>query len=279
LVGNKNKVAAGTSPAAPATRALEGIRLQIKGGVATLAIDRPQARNALNLATMRSLGLALDEAESKRARVLVIRGAGDRAFCAGGDLKELEHMRSAEQAAKMARTMRTTLDRLNLLRMPVIAALNGDALGGGAELALACDFRIAAAHARIGFPQVNLGLIPAWGAPERLAALLGRARALHIMLTGKPLTAEEAMHAGLVEEVVPSDRFEARVQELAKDIAGAPPAAVTGIKRSVDSVRPQRNPELAEKAIAEFARTWAAPAHWRAVEKMEKRRRGSKSGR
>jgi enoyl-CoA hydratase/carnithine racemase len=179
----------------------------------------------------------------------------------------------------MARTMRTTLDRLNQLRMPVIAALNGDALGGGAELALACDFRIAAAHARIGFPQVNLGLVPAWGAPERLAALLGRARALHIMLTGKALTAEEAMHAGLVEEVVLSDRFEARVHELAKDIAGAPPAAVTGIKRSVDSVRPQRNPELAEKAIAEFARTWAAPAHWRAVEKMEKRRRGSKAGR
>ncbi len=265
------------NPAAPAT--LEGLTLQIQGGVATLAINRPEARNAMNLATMRSLGFALSEAESKRARVLVIRGAGDKAFCAGGDLKELEHMRSAEKAAQMARTMRTTLDRLSQLRMPVIAALNGDALGGGAELALACDFRIAAAHARIGFPQVKLGLIPAWGAPERLAALLGRARALDILLTGKALTAEEAMHAGLVEEVVPSDRFEGRVLEVAKDIAGAPPAAVAGIKRSVDSVRPQRNPELAEKAIAEFARTWAAPAHWRAVEKMEKRRRSSKAGR
>src|SRR6266566_3125457 len=235
---------------------MEGLTLRIQGDVATIAIDRPQARNALNLAAMRALGLALDEAESKRARVLVIRGAGDKAFCAGGDLKELEHMRSAEQAAQMARTMRTTLDRLNTLRMPVIAALNGDALGGGADLAL----------------------IPAWGAPERLAALVGRARALHILLTGKALTAEAAMHAGLVEEVVPSDRFDARVHELAEGIAAAPPAAVAGIKRSVDSVRPQRNPELAEKAIAEFARTWAAPAHWRAVEKMEKRRRSSKAG-
>jgi len=257
---------------------MSDLRLQVEGRVATLVIDRPEARNALNLATMRSLGLALEEAESKRARVLVIRGAGDKAFCAGGDLKELEHMRSAEQAAQMARTMRTTLDRLNQLRMPVIAALNGDALGGGAELALACDFRLAAAHARIGFPQVNLGLIPAWGAPERLAALLGRARALHIMLTGRALTAEEAMHAGLVEEVVPSDRFDARVHELAEGIAAAPPAAVAGIKRSVDSVRPQRNPELADKAIEDFARTWAAPAHWLAVEKMDKRRRGSKAG-
>ena len=200
MAGNKNKVTAGTSPAAPAT--LEGLTLHIQGGVATIAIDRPQARNALNLATMRSLGLALDEAESKRARVLVIRGAGDKAFCAGGDLKELEHMRSAEQAAQMARTMRTTLDRLSILRMPVIAALHG----------------------------------------------------------------------------VPSDRFDARVHELAAGIAAAPPAAVAGIKRSVDSVRPQRNPELADKAITEFARTWAAPAHWRAVEKMDKRRRSDKAG-
>lgn len=252
---------------------MEGLRLELKAGVATLAIDRPQARNAVNLATMRSLGQALSEVEAKRARVLVIRGAGDRAFCAGGDLKELEHMRSAEGATGMARLMRTTLDRLNQLRMPVIAAVNGDALGGGAELALACDFRVAAAHARIGFPQVNLGLIPAWGAPERLAALVGRARALHIMLTGKALAADEAMRAGLVEEVVTSDEFDARVAELSAGIAAAPPAAVAGIKRSIDSVRPQRNPELADSAIAAFARTWAAPAHWRAVEKMERQRR------
>lgn len=182
-------------------------------------------------------------------------------------------MRSAEGAAQMARQMRSTLDRLGELKVPVIAAVNGDALGGGAELAIACDFRIAAAHARIGFPQVNLGLIPAWGAPERLAALVGRARAMNIMLTGKAFAADEAREAGLVEEVVPSAQFDARVKELARGIASAPPAAVTGIKRSIDRVRPQRNPELAEKAIAEFARTWAAPAHWRAVEKMEKQRK------
>src|SRR2546423_2522969 len=190
---------------------MEGLTLQIQGGVATIAIDRPQARNALNLATMRSLGLALDEAESKRARVLVIRGAGDKAFCAGGDLKELEHMRSAEQAAQMARTMRTTLDRLNILRMPVLAALNGDALGGGAELALACDFRIAAAHARIGFTQISLGLMPAWGASERLAALVGRGRALHMLLTGRVFTALEALETGLVEEVVGSEELDGRL--------------------------------------------------------------------
>ena len=252
---------------------MQELRLESKGGVVTLVIDRPQARNALNLATMRALAAALDEIEKSRTRVVVIRGAGEKAFCAGGDLKELERMRSAEGAAQMARQMRSTLDRIGELRPPVIAAINGDALGGGAELAIACDFRVAAAHARIGFPQVNLGLIPAWGAPERLAALVGRARALHIMLTGKAFAAADARQAGLVEEVVASPQFEARITELARGIAAAPPAAVAGIKRSVDTVRPQRNPELAESAIAAFAVTWAAPAHWRAVEKMEKHRK------
>jgi len=251
---------------------MSDLTLDIKGGVAAIVIDRPQARNALNLATMRALADALDEIDRGRARVVVIRGAGEKAFCAGGDLKELEHMRSAEGAAQMARQMRSTLDRLGELKVPVIAAVNGDALGGGAELAIACDFRIAAAHARIGFPQVNLGLIPAWGAPERLAALVGRARALQVMLTGRAFTAEEALQIGLVEGVLPSADFDARVSELARGIAAAPPAAVAGIKRSVDKVRPQRNPELAESAIAAFAVTWAAPAHWHAVEKMEKRR-------
>lgn len=252
---------------------MEGLTLQVHGGVATIAIDRPHARNALNLATMRSLASALEDVEQGRAHVLVIRGAGDRAFCAGGDLKELEHMRSEEQAAQMARLMRSTLDRLNELRVPVIAAINGDALGGGAELAIACDFRVAAAHARIGFPQVNLGLIPAWGAPERLASLVGRARALHIMLSGRALTADEALHAGVVEGILPTLGFDAGIAKIARGIAAAPPAAVQGIKRAVDNVRPQRNPELAENAIAAFSRTWAAPAHWRAVEKMEKARK------
>src|ERR1700674_194082 len=152
---------------------------------------------------MAELDEALDEATAARARVLVIRGAGDKAFCAGGDLKELEHMRSAEDATAMARRMRATLDRLTQLVVPVIAGVNGGAFGGGAELALACDFRIMAAHARIGFTQITLGLMPAWGSSERLAALAGRGRALHLLLGGHALTAAEARDLGVVEEVVP----------------------------------------------------------------------------
>jgi len=252
---------------------MRDLRVEIARGVATIAIDRPHARNALALRTMAELDETLAEARSERARVVVVRGAGDRAFCAGGDLKELEHMRSGDEAAAMARQMRATLDAITAMAVPVIGAVNGDAFGGGAELALACDFRIAAAHARIGFTQISLGLMPAWGASERLAALVGRGRALHLLLAGRVLSAQEAVAVGLVEEVVASDDFDARVRELARQIAAAPPAAVAGIKRSVDAIRPHRHPELADEAIETFTRTWVAPAHWRAVERMEKRRK------
>ena len=250
--------------------------LEVKRGVATLSINRPKSRNALALQTMAELDGALDEALKARARVLVIRGAGEKAFCAGGDLKELEHMRSESEAAAMARRMRATLDRLPELPIPVIAGLNGDAFGGGAELAVACDFRVAAAHARIGFAQITLGLMPAWGASERLAALVGRGQALHLLLSGETVSADQALRAGLVEEVAPSGEFDARLYVLASSIAAAPAAAVAGIKRSVDAVRPHRNPELADATIEAFARTWAHPAHWKAVEKMEERRRRKK---
>ena len=110
--------------------------------------------------------------------------------------------------------------------------------------------------------------------PERLAALAGRGRALHILLSGRVMMADEALRAGLVEEVVESAGFDDRIDELARGIAAAPPAAVAGIKRSVDAVRPHRNPELAAEAIATFTKTWTAPAHWRAVEQMERKRTG-----
>ena len=241
--------------------------------MAMLVIDRPGARNALALRTMDELDEALETVRVQRARVLVIRGAGEKAFCAGGDIKELEGMRSESDAAAMAHRMRATLDRIPQLAIPVIAGLNGDALGGGAELAIACDFRLAAEHARIGFPQITLGIMPAWGAPERLATLVGRARALAILLGGQPIASLEALQLGLVEIVVSTPKFDGRLRDLAAAMAEAPPAAVAGIKSSVNAVRPHRNPELADTAVEAFARTWADPAHWEAVEKVEKRRR------
>jgi len=252
---------------------LRDLHLDIADGVAMLVIDRPGARNALALQTMDELDEALETVRVQRARVLVIRGAGEKAFCAGGDIKELEGMRSESEAAAMAHRMRATLDRIPQLAFPVIAGLNGDALGGGAELAIACDFRIAAEHARIGFPQITLGIMPAWGASERLASLVGRARALAVLLGGQPIDAPEALQLGLVEIVVSTSKFDGRLRDLAGAIAEAPPAAVAGIKSSVNAVRPHRSPELADMTVEAFARTWSDPAHWQAVEKMEKRRR------
>lgn len=252
---------------------MRDLKLEIEGGVATLSIDRPDASNALALQTMAELDQALDEISIDEARVLVIRGTGTKAFCAGGDLKELERMRAEADAARMARAMRFTLDRIPQLPMPVIAALNGDALGGGAELAVACDFRVAAEHAAIGFAQITLGLMPAWGASERLAALVGRGRAMSMLLEGRSIPAAEARQLGLVEHVFPSESFDRKLRDLARAIAAAPEGALTGIKTAINSVRPHRNPELADPTVAAFARAWADPAHWAAVKAMEKRRR------
>jgi enoyl-CoA hydratase/carnithine racemase len=255
---------------------MRDLLLEVKRGVATLSIDRPKSRNALALQTMAELDEALDAVQAGPARVLIIRGAGTKAFCAGGDLKELERIRSASEAASMARRMRATLDRLPQISIPVIAGLNGDALGGGAELALACDFRVAASHARIGFAQVMLGIMPAWGSNERLAELVGRGRAMHLLLGGQAISATDGWRVGLVEEVVPSEKFDARLAEVARSIAIAPPATIAGIKRSVDAVRPHRHPRLAADAIEAFATTWAHPAHWKALKTMEKRRQAKK---
>ncbi|GAC1504121.1 MAG: enoyl-CoA hydratase/isomerase family protein [Candidatus Dormibacteraceae bacterium] len=252
---------------------MRDLELEVHRGVATLSINRPKSRNAIALQTMAELDQALDDVLRENARVLVIRGAGSQAFCAGGDLKELEQLRSEADATSMAARMRATLDRLPQLPIPVIAGVNGDALGGGAELAVACDFRVAASHARIAFAQVTLGIMPAWGANERLAELVGRGRALYLLLGGQAISAADALGVGLFEEVAPSEAFEARLREIAERIATAPTATISGIKRAVNSVRRHRHPELAGDAIEAFARTWAHPDHWTAVENLEKQRR------
>ncbi len=148
------------------------VDLEIDDGLAVLTIDRPHARNAIALDTMEQLEKALDAAAG--ARTLVIKGAGDRAFISGGDLKELSALRTEEDAAAMAKRMRSICDQLASFPAPVIAALNGHAFGGGAEVAVAADIRVAADDIKIAFNQVELEIMPAWGGAERLAALVGQ---------------------------------------------------------------------------------------------------------
>lgn len=259
--------------------AADGVRLERDGRdglVAVLTIDRPEARNAIARATMRELAAALDEVADSATRALVVTGAGDRVFVAGGDLKELAAIRTYDEAVAMADTMRSVLDRLATLPVPVLAAVNGDAYGGGAEVAVACDIRIAADDVRVGFNQVALGIMPAWGGIERLTALVGRGRALALMTTGRVLDAGAALAQGLFDEVVPREQFETHWREVAGHIARAPRDALVGIKAAQRAAFPTAWPDLADDAIDSFARTWIADAHWQMVEAAEERRRAAR---
>jgi enoyl-CoA hydratase/carnithine racemase len=236
------------------------VDLEVVGGLAIITIDRPHARNAIALSTMDELETAIEAAAG--ARALVIRGGGEQAFVSGGDLKELSALRTFEQAASMAGRMRAVCDRLAGFPAPVIAALNGHALGGGAEVAVAADIRIAAADVKIGFNQVKLGIMPAWGGAERLAALVGRGRALMLAGSGAVLDAAAAERIGLIDSVVARADFEQEWRSLARSLAVTPAAT---IKRVITEASPSA-------AVAAFAQLWVADEHWEAAERVMKRR-------
>jgi enoyl-CoA hydratase/carnithine racemase len=232
------------------------VDLEVEDGLAVVTVDRPHARNAISLDTMDELGKALDGAEG--ARALVITGGGDKAFVSGGDLKELAALRTESEAAEMAWRMRTICDRIAGFPGPVVAALNGHALGGGAEFAVAADIRIAADDIKIGFNQVSLAIMPAWGGAERLAALVGRGRALLLAGTGRLLSADDAHRIGLIDEVVPRAGFAAHWRATAELLARRP---VGEIKRVI-------NGTTTTDAVAAFAKLWASDEHWDAADKV-----------
>jgi enoyl-CoA hydratase len=242
------------------------VDLEIDDGLAVLTIDRPHARNAIALDTMEQLEKALDAAAG--ARALVIKGAGDRAFVSGGDLKELSTLRTEEDASAMAKRMRSLCDQLAGFPAPVIAALNGHAFGGGAEVAVAADIRVAADDIKIAFNQVELEIIPAWGGAERLAALVGKGRALLLAGCGTTLSAVEAERIGLVDLVLPRSSFDEGWRSVARSLARHPAAE---IKRVISGVSP-------DEAIASFARLWVAEAHWRAAERVMNRSASPRPG-
>lgn len=184
------------------------IELSYEGEIAIVLLNRPDALNALSFSLIRDIGQALDHVAASRARALVITGAGDKAFCAGADIKELVNRPLADQKAGAA-LGQAVFRKLDDLAIPSIAAINGHTYGGGAELALACSFRIATANARIGLPEIKLGLIPGYGGTQRLPRLIGEARALELILTGRTVRADEALQIGLVNRVVEGPLMEA----------------------------------------------------------------------
>jgi enoyl-CoA hydratase len=213
----------------------ETLTLEQNEAIATITINRPRSLNALNTATVGELGRAIDAvASDDTARVLVITGAGDRAFVAGADIREFSAIEQALDGTRLSQTTHAVFQRLVDLPKPVIAAINGFALGGGLELALACDIRIAADTAQLGLPEISLGLIPGWGGTTRLVRLVGPGRAKLMIMSGERIGAAEAEQIGLVERVVPPAQLMDEVRQLASRLASLPPLAMAAAKQSLN---------------------------------------------
>lgn len=184
------------------------ITLSFRDEFAILTIDRQDALNALSLSLIGDIGRCFDEVEKSKARALLITGAGTKAFCAGADIAELTN-RDLEAQRRGAEFGQQVFARLDSLHMPSVAILNGYAFGGGLELALACTFRLATANAKAGLPEIKLGLIPGYGGTQRLPRIVGEARAMELILTGRTVTADEALRIGLVNRLVEGNAIEA----------------------------------------------------------------------
>jgi enoyl-CoA hydratase len=208
----------------------ENLKVETQAGVVRITIDRPKVLNALNMATVRELGRAIDGIDAS-ARVVVVTGAGDKSFVAGADISEMAPLDSVK-ATDFAREGHRVLLRLESLPMPVVAEVNGFALGGGCELMLACDFAIASAKARFGQPEVGLGVTPGFGGTVRLGRRIGPARARQLLYTGETIKADEALRIGLVNEVVAPEELRARVDTITAAIVKNAPRAVELAKRS-----------------------------------------------
>ncbi|MSO83168.1 MAG: enoyl-CoA hydratase [Acidobacteria bacterium] len=212
----------------------ENLLLERDGAVAVLTINRPQVLNALNSSTLDQLRRAvLDLRHDADVRVVIITGAGGKSFVAGADINELAVQRAA-QSKEHARRGQHVFDLIENLGKPVIAAINGYALGGGCELAMACTLRVAADTVRIGQPEITLGLIPGYGGTQRLARLVGKGRALELLLTGRHLKADEALRIGLVNRVVPAADLMSESKTLAAELAEKAPVAMQYILEAVN---------------------------------------------
>lgn len=195
-------------------------------GIATITINRPDALNALNEETVKELLAQFEDAEKDQTiRAVIITGAGDRAFCAGADLNMMKGA-GAVRGTELSRIGQRLGDYIEAMTKPVIAAINGYALGGGIELAMACDIRLASENAQIGQPEINVGLIPGWGGTQRLPRYVGKGIAKEMIFTGKRIDAKTAERMGLVNTVVPPDQLRAKAKELATELIGKPPIAI-----------------------------------------------------
>ena len=213
----------------------ENILLEKKNSIAYVTVNRPKVLNALNMATMEELRAAFHDIKNDSAiRVVIFTGAGEKAFIAGADIGELAKQ-DAVTGKEYTHRGQNVLNLIENLGKPVIACINGFALGGGCELAMACDIRIASERAKFGQPEVGLGLMPGYGGTQRTARLTGRGMAMYLCLSGEMIDAQEAYRAGLVQKVVPADVLLDETKRIAGQIAAKAPLAVEATKRAIAS--------------------------------------------
>ncbi len=232
------------------------ITFEATGNVGVIRLNRPEVRNAIDAAAMAALERILDDVDGRPdLRVLIVTGTG-RGFCAGGDLDYFARLESREEGMEMARRMSDVLRRLADGPRPVIAAVNGDALGGGCEVLVACQLRIAATTARFGFRQAAMGVVTGWGGGARVLRLLGRGRALRLLLTADSIDAVEALRIGLVDELVEPEQLMDEAMDLARRIAANAPESIAAFldlartwERDGDAAAERREAEL-------FGRGW-----------------------
>lgn len=212
------------------------LQVEDANGVRTITINRPDQLNALNRDTISELDQALNEADAdKSIRVLIITGSGPKAFVAGADIKEFAHFAVEEGKALSADGQKKLFDHVERMSKPVIAAVNGFALGGGLELAMSCHIRVASDNARMGLPEVSLGVIPGYGGTQRLARLAGKGKAMEMIFTAGMIKADEALQWGLVNHVVPQADLLAKCNELAAAIMKNSPTALAAAIRAVNA--------------------------------------------
>lgn len=215
---------------------LENILVEHEKGIATVTINRPEKLNALNKATIAELHNLLSHLDqNQEVRVIILTGSGEKAFVAGADISEFAHFSDKEGAYLARQGQELLFNFVENMKTPVIAAVNGFALGGGLELAMSCHFRIASDNAKMGLPEVSLGVIPGYGGTQRLAQLIGKGRAMEMIMTAGMITAEDAYRAGLVNHVVPQADLLATYTTLAERIMKNSPVAISKAIEAVNA--------------------------------------------
>ncbi|MGD8604268.1 MAG: enoyl-CoA hydratase/isomerase family protein [Anaerolineales bacterium] len=238
-------------------------RLQI----ATLTFNRPAVRNALDWDAMERFARAIRSLDQDAPRALILTGA-EGSFCAGGDLPDLHPHATEQDGRRLAELMGQALDQLERLPFPTLAAIEGAAVGGGAEIAFACDLRVMAEDASLQMAQVRLGIMPGWGGGQRLLRAAGYSRAFYWLATGQPIHASQALASGLANEVTPPGKAYTRTFELARDLASYNPDALKAIKTALQGGLEKSPAEAMALERSLFPDLWASPAHHQAAEAL-----------